>query len=89
MISPNINPKDHGLSQEEFDRIKGILGRDPNLTEVGMIGAMWSEHCSYKSSRIHLKTLPTTGENVLEGPGENAGVIDIGDGLAGSCRCTG
>lgn len=80
--SNTINPKDHGLAQDEFDRIKGILGREPNLTEVGMIGAMWSEHCSYKSSRLHLKTLPTSGKNVLEGPGENAGVIDIGDGLA-------
>ena len=71
----------HGLSEEEFQKIVGILGREPNLTELGMFSVMWSEHCSYKSSRVHLKKLPTTGPRVVQGPGENAGVVDIGDGL--------
>jgi phosphoribosylformylglycinamidine synthase len=72
----------HGLTPEEYDRIVGFLGRDPNLTELGIFSVMWSEHCSYKSSRVHLRTLPTRGPQVLQGPGENAGAIDIGDGLA-------
>ena len=72
----------HGLTREEFDRIVGFLGREPNLTELGIFSVMWSEHCSYKSSRVHLKTLPTTGPQVLQGPGENAGAVDIGEGLA-------
>src|ERR1044071_8255324 len=72
----------HGLTREEFDRIVGFLGRQPNLTELGIFSVMWSEHCSYKSSRIHLKTLPTRGPRVVQGPGENAGAVDIGDGLA-------
>jgi phosphoribosylformylglycinamidine synthase len=72
----------HGLSREEYTRIIELLGRDPNLTELGMFSVMWSEHCSYKSSRVHLRTLPTEGPRVLQGPGENAGAIDIGDGLA-------
>ena len=72
----------HGLTREEFDRIVGFLGREPNLTELGIFSVMWSEHCSYKSSRIHLKTLPTGGPQVLQGPGENAGAVDIGEGLA-------
>jgi phosphoribosylformylglycinamidine synthase len=72
----------HGLTAEEYDRILATLGREPNLTELGMFSAMWSEHCSYKSSKVHLATLPTTGQRVLQGPGENAGVLDIGDGLA-------
>ncbi len=72
----------HGLSEEEYNRIYNILGREPNLTELGIFSVMWSEHCSYKSSRIHLKKLPTKGECVIQGPGENAGVIDIGDGIA-------
>src|SRR5438477_10639348 len=72
----------HGLTQEEYQRIRSILNRDPNLTELGMFSVMWSEHCSYKSSRVHLKRLPTKGPVVLQGPGENAGIIDIGDGLA-------
>src|SRR3989440_4552070 len=72
----------HGLTREEYDRIAGFLGREPNLTELGIFSVMWSEHCSYKSSRVHLKTLPTRGPQVLQGPGENAGAIDIGDGLA-------
>jgi phosphoribosylformylglycinamidine synthase len=72
----------HGLSEAEFARIVAILGRNPNLTETGIFAAMWSEHCSYKSSKIWLRTLPTTGPRVICGPGENAGVIDIGDGDA-------
>jgi phosphoribosylformylglycinamidine synthase len=72
----------HNLTAEEYDRIVRALGREPNLTELGLFSVMWSEHCSYKSSRIHLKTLPTQGSRVLQGPGENAGAVDIGDGLA-------
>ena len=72
----------HNLTQDEYDRIVRSLGREPNLTELGLFSVMWSEHCSYKSSRIHLKTLPTEGRRVLQGPGENAGAVDIGDGLA-------
>ena len=72
----------HGLTRDEFDRIVQFLGREPNLTELGIFSVMWSEHCSYKSSRVHLKTLPTAGPQVLQGPGENAGAIDIGEGLA-------
>jgi phosphoribosylformylglycinamidine synthase subunit PurL len=71
-----------GLSAEEFARCESILGRTPNLTELGVFSAMWSEHCSYKSSKVWLKTLPTTGPRVICGPGENAGVVDIGDGDA-------
>ncbi|MDI6640192.1 MAG: phosphoribosylformylglycinamidine synthase subunit PurL [Methanocellales archaeon] len=71
-----------GLSEEEFEKIKGLLGREPNYTELGMFSAMWSEHCSYKSSKPVLKLFPTTGEQVLQGPGENAGVVDIGNELA-------
>src|SRR5581483_3674585 len=72
----------HGLAPDEYDRIVELLGREPNLTELGIFSVMWSEHCSYKSSRVHLKTLPTRGPQVLQGPGENAGAIDIGNGLA-------
>src|SRR6202043_3784878 len=72
----------HGLKRDEYDRIVQCLGREPNLTELGIFSVMWSEHCSYKSSRVHLKTLPTQGPQVLQGPGENAGAIDIGEGLA-------
>ncbi len=71
----------HGLTPDEYDRIVAILGRHPNLLELGIFSVMWSEHCSYKSSRIHLRTLPTEGRRVVQGPGENAGVIDIGEGL--------
>ncbi|NJC32635.1 phosphoribosylformylglycinamidine synthase [Sphingomonas jejuensis] len=84
MTSP-ITPQvvaDHGLSPDEYDRVLRALGREPNLVELGIFSVMWSEHCSYKSSRIHLKTLPTTGPQVICGPGENAGVVDIGDGQA-------
>jgi phosphoribosylformylglycinamidine synthase II len=79
-VTPQI-AAEHGLSAEEFARIQKILGRDPNYTELGIFSVMWSEHCSYKSSRVHLKRLPTTGPRVVQGPGENAGVVDIGDGL--------
>ncbi|HEX7088164.1 MAG TPA: phosphoribosylformylglycinamidine synthase subunit PurL [Vicinamibacterales bacterium] len=72
----------HGVTAEEYERIVQLLGREPNLTELGIFSVMWSEHCSYKSSRVHLRTLPTTGSRVLQGPGENAGAVDIGDGLA-------
>jgi phosphoribosylformylglycinamidine synthase II len=72
----------HGITPDEYHRITMLLGREPNLTELGMFSVMWSEHCSYKSSRVHLKTLPTTGPRVVQGPGENAGAVDIGDGLA-------
>jgi phosphoribosylformylglycinamidine synthase len=72
----------HGITPDEYDRIVAFLGREPNLTELGIFSVMWSEHCSYKSSRVHLRTLPTEGPQVLQGPGENAGAIDIGDGLA-------
>src|SRR5688572_6653547 len=72
----------HGLTRDEYQRILEMLGREPTVTELGIFSVMWSEHCSYKSSRIHLKKLPTTGPRVLQGPGENAGAIDIGDGWA-------
>ncbi|MEO5938090.1 MAG: phosphoribosylformylglycinamidine synthase subunit PurL [Sphingomonas sp.] len=80
-ITPQI-VAEHGLSPEEYDRVLHAMGREPNLTELGIFSVMWSEHCSYKSSRIHLKKLPTTAPWVICGPGENAGVIDIGDGQA-------
>lgn len=72
----------HGLSAEEYERIESTLGRAPTLEELGVFSVMWSEHCSYKSSRVHLRGLPTTGPRVLQGPGENAGALDVGDGLA-------
>jgi phosphoribosylformylglycinamidine synthase subunit PurL len=72
----------HGLNDDEYRRIVKALGREPSLTELGIFSVMWSEHCSYKSSRVHLRNLPTTGPRVLQGPGENAGAVDIGDGLA-------
>ena len=73
---------EHGLTVDEYQRVLAILGREPNVTELGIFSVMWSEHCSYKSSRVHLRTLPTEGPRVLQGPGENAGAVDIGDGLA-------
>src|ERR671917_445171 len=82
---PRITPEiiaEHGLSPEEYERVLHAMGREPNLTELGIFSVMWSEHCSYKSSRIHLRKLPTTGPQVIQGPGENAGVVDIGDGQA-------
>ncbi len=81
----NITPEliqQHGLSEEEYQQILKHLGREPNLTELGVFSVMWSEHCSYKSSRVHLKRFPTEGPQVVQGPGENAGAVDIGDGLA-------
>jgi len=79
-VTPEI-AAEHGLTPEEYARTQKILGRDPNITELGVFSVMWSEHCSYKSSRAHLKRLPTRGTHVVQGPGENAGVVDIGDGL--------
>src|SRR5688572_25620321 len=76
----------HGLKKDEYARIQKHLGRDPNLLELGIFSVMWSEHCSYKSSRRHLKGFPTTGPRVLVGPGENAGVVDIGDGMAAAFK---
>jgi phosphoribosylformylglycinamidine synthase len=80
-ITPEI-VAEHGLSPEEYERVLHAMGREPNLTELGIFSVMWSEHCSYKSSRFHLKKLPTSAPWVICGPGENAGVIDIGDGQA-------
>ena len=73
---------EHGLTADEYARLLRIMGRTPNLTELGIFSVMWSEHCSYKSSRKWLKRLPTEGPQVIQGPGENAGVVDIGHGLA-------
>jgi phosphoribosylformylglycinamidine synthase II len=81
MITPQLIAE-HNLSEDEYSRIVRILGREPNLVELGIFSAMWSEHCSYKSSRVHLKKFPTSGPHVLQGPGENAGIVDIGGGLA-------
>ena len=80
-ITPEM-VREHGLSTDEYARALAILGREPNLTELGIFSAMWSEHCSYKSSKRWLRTLPTEAAWVICGPGENAGVVDIGDGLA-------
>src|SRR5476651_2393539 len=80
-ITPQV-VKDHGITPDEYERIKSALGREPSLTELGIFSVMWSEHCSYKSSRVHLKRLPTRSRRVVQGPGENAGIIDIGDGWA-------
>jgi phosphoribosylformylglycinamidine synthase len=82
---PQITPElvaQHGLKPDEYQRILDLIGREPSLTELGIFSAMWNEHCSYKSSRIHLKGLPTSAPWVIQGPGENAGIIDIGDGIA-------
>jgi len=83
MHDPAITPEliqSHGITPDEYQRILQILGRAPNYTELGIFSVMWSEHCSYKSSRVHLRKFPTSGPRVVQGPGENAGVIDIGDG---------
>src|SRR5215831_7925666 len=80
-VTPNVIAE-HGLTAEEYRLILSILGRPPNLTELGIFSVMWSEHCSYKSSKVWLKKLPTKAPHVIQGPGENAGVIDIGEGLA-------
>src|SRR6187401_757139 len=82
---PAITPElvaEHGLTSDEFERLVKMLGRTPTFTELGIVSALWSEHCSYKHSRNLLRTLPTSAPYVLQGPGENAGVISIGDGLA-------
>ena len=80
-ITPELLSQ-HNLTEEEYQRIVACLGRQPNLTELGIFSVMWSEHCSYKSSKVHLKRLPTSGPRILQGPGENAGIIDIGDDYA-------
>src|SRR5262249_22739338 len=85
LTQPPVTPQvvaSHGLIPEEYRKIVKLLGRDPNHTELGVFSVMWSEHCSYKSSRHYLRRLPTEGPHALQGPGENAGVVDIGDGLA-------
>jgi len=85
LAPPAITPevlRDHGITADEYGRIKQLLGREPSFTELGIFSVMWSEHCSYKSSRVHLKRLPTRSRRVLQGPGENAGIIDIGNGWA-------
>jgi phosphoribosylformylglycinamidine synthase subunit PurL len=86
VAAPAITPElvqEHGLSPEEYEKVKQLLGgREPTITELGIFSVMWSEHCSYKSSRVHLKRLPTRSRRVVQGPGENAGIIDIGDGWA-------
>jgi phosphoribosylformylglycinamidine synthase subunit PurL len=84
-VTPAI-AAEHGVTREEYARIQKILGRDPNITELGIFSVMWSEHCSYKSSKVHLKRLPTRGKLVVQGPGENAGVVDIGDGLVAAFK---
>jgi phosphoribosylformylglycinamidine synthase len=80
-ITPEL-VAEHGLKPDEYQRVLDLIGREPTLTELGIFSAMWNEHCSYKSSKVHLRTLPTKAQWVIQGPGENAGVIDIGDGLA-------
>jgi phosphoribosylformylglycinamidine synthase len=84
-VTPEI-AAEHGLTAEEYGRVKQILGREPNITELGIFSVMWSEHCSYKSSKVHLKRLPTRGKLVVQGPGENAGVVDIGDGVVAAFK---
>jgi phosphoribosylformylglycinamidine synthase len=79
MITPEILDQ-HNITPEEYERINQLMGREPNLTELGIFSVMWSEHCSYKSSKVHLRRLPTEGECLVQGPGENAGIVDIGDG---------
>jgi phosphoribosylformylglycinamidine synthase subunit PurL len=89
MSEPTITPeviRSHGITDEEYARIIELLERQPSFTELGIFSVMWSEHCSYKSSRVHLKRLPTDGECVLQGPGENAGIVDIGGGLAAAFK---
>src|SRR5205814_5898140 len=80
-ITPDVIEA-HQLTASEYDKILRLLGREPTLTELGIFSIMWSEHCSYKSTRVHLKKLPSEGKHILQGPGENAGIIDIGNGLA-------
>src|SRR5258705_3863969 len=84
--NPSLTPeliREHGITPDEYAKIQQLLGgRQPTLTELGIFSVMWSEHCSYKSSRVHLKRLPTRSKLVVQGPGENAGIIDVGDGWA-------
>src|SRR5246127_4096269 len=80
-ITPQLLAQ-HSITADEYQRILAALGRTPSLTELGIYSVMWSEHCSYKSSRVHLKRLPTKSDRVVQGPGENAGIIDVGDGWA-------
>lgn len=83
--TPSITPElvaEHGLKPDEYQRFVELIGREPTVTELGIVSAMWNEHCSYKSSKVWLRTLPTSGPRVIQGPGENAGVVDLGDGLA-------
>src|SRR6185437_5732097 len=80
-ITPELLAQ-HGITADEYQRILAALGRTPSFTELGIYSVMWSEHCSYKSSRVHLKRLPTESQRVVQGPGENAGIIDVGDGWA-------
>src|SRR5258708_3202616 len=84
-VTPEI-AAEHGVTKDEYVCIQEILGRDPNITELGIFSVMWSEHCSYKSSKVHLQRLPTRGKLVVQGPGENAGVVDIGDGLVAAFK---
>jgi phosphoribosylformylglycinamidine (FGAM) synthase-like enzyme len=84
-VEPKVDlalAREHGLTDEEYENILEILGRTPSFSELGIFSVMWAEHCSYKSSKRYLKQLPTEAEHVIQGPGENAGVIAIGDGLA-------
>ena len=85
LITPDLIAQ-HQLTPQEYEKIVALLGREPSYTELGIFSVMWSEHCSYKSSRLHLKKLPTSGNRVVQGPGENAGVIDIGEGYVSPSR---
>ena len=80
-VTPEVLAQ-HGITPDEYRRIEDALGRTPSLTELGIFSVMWSEHCSYKSAAVHLKRLPTKSDRVVQGPGENAGIIDVGDGWA-------
>src|ERR1043166_2056950 len=84
-ITPQI-VREHGLSDEEYANIVRLMNREPTMVELGIFSVMWSEHCSYKSSRVHLRRLPTKAPWVLVGPGEGAGVVDVGDGIAAAIR---
>src|SRR4030081_488446 len=84
-VTPEI-AAEHGLTPAEYARVNMTRDRQPNNTELGIFSVMWSEHCSYKSSKVHLKRLPTRGKLVVQGPGENAGVVDIGDGLVAAFK---
>src|SRR5260370_19492675 len=84
-VTPEI-AAEHGLTAEEYARVRKILGREPNITELGIFSVMWSEHCSSKSSKVHLKRLPTRGKLLVQGPGENAGLVAIGDGLVAAFK---